>query len=169
MQRYYRLLGRFRTSSPHIQRQVLLPRSVPASTRRKTTKRLHSRFLKKPIGSLHDYRKLPRKDHTLRSASVMPGVPPISLLFFLQGDELGASYGENEKRSDRLVNGVPRASFRDKKMLFILPIPLDSISRWRSTGPGQMSPMPDKAAAEHPPRCARARTQQRCITLKPRE
>ena len=62
-----------------------------------------------------------------------------------------------------------RASFRRKKMLFILPMPLDSISRWRSTRRWQMSPMLDKAAAEHQPICARARTRQRCIAVKPRE
>ena len=61
-----------------------------------------------------------------------------------------------------------RALFRRKKMLFILPMPLDSISKWRSTGRWQMSPMPDKAAAEHQPSCARARTRQRCIVVKPR-
>jgi hypothetical protein len=121
------------------------------------------------VGSPRDYRKLPDEDHVLRSTG-LTRVPPISFRIFRFKEMKSVPAIEKMKGGPvGLLTGLPRASFRQKKMLFILPMPLDSISKWQSTRPWQMSPMPDKAGAEHQPKCARARTRQRCIAVKPRE
>jgi len=119
-----------------------------------------------------DYRKLPDEDRVtdaLRNAGVTRG-PAYFFPYFSFKEMKSAPTIEKMKGGPAgLLTSVPRASFRQKKMLFILSMPLDSISKWQSTKPWQMSPMPDKAAAEHQPKCARARTRQRCIIVEPRE
>ena len=112
-----------------------------------------------------DYRKLSRQDHALRSACVTG--PRLFLCVFF-GDEIGASDRESERLAGRLLDRASARSFRRGKMLFILPMPLDSISKWQSTRPWQMSPMPNMVTAVHQPSSARARTRQRCIIVKPK-
>ena len=107
-----------------------------------------------------------KEDHALRSASATPG-PAYFFPYFL---EMKSALVIQKMKSGPvgLLTVLSRASFR-QKMLFILPMPLDSISKWQSTRPWQMSPMPDKAGAEHQLKGVRARTRQRCLILKPRE
>ena len=126
-------------------------------------------LLKEPSAAVRAYRKLPDEDHALRSASVMRGPAYFCPYFSFKEMKSAPAIEKMKGGLAGLLTWVPRASFPQKKMLFILPMPLDSIAKWQSTRPWQMSPMPDKAGAEHQPKCARARTRQRCIIVKPRE